>query len=91
MKRKKTIVIVCIGVMLAFAVYPFGIGVFIKWGERAPTRTEYIRRAEVRNTIYAPVIWLKSVDSTGSVKAFVQWQYRLSHEKAFDPNSLPPG
>jgi hypothetical protein len=89
MNRSKTILIACGGLVLATFTYVSALGLFINWEERASTKSEFIRRVKVRNSVYAPVIWLKAHDPTGVVRAVVQWQYRLSHDPSFDSNSLP--
>jgi hypothetical protein len=65
------------------------LGCFFRWEEKAPTRAEFVRRGQFRNRIYAPVIWLKAHDSSGTIRAAVEWEYRLCHNKAFDFNRLP--
>ena len=80
-----------IGLWLLMAAPTFYIGGltgFVRWEEKATTNAEYIRRAKVRNRVYAPVIWLKAHDPSGAVTAMIQWEYRICHNKSFDPNRL---
>jgi len=65
------------------------LGCLFKWEEKALTRTEYFRRVELRNKVYAPVVWLKRRDASGVVNAFIQWEYKLCHKDSFDASRLP--
>ena len=73
----------------AAVLYMAALTCFFRWEETAATRADYFRRAEIRNTIYAPVIWLKARDPSGAIRAIVQWEYRMSHKESFDPSRLP--
>ena len=75
--------------VLCVVVYMAGLGGFFMWEESARTNAEFIRRMEIRNKVYAPLIWLKAHDSTGAVRAVVLWEHSLFHNKAFDPSRLP--
>ena len=70
-------------------IYTAGIGCFFRWEEKAPTQAEFLRRVQIRNRIYAPVIWSKAHDPSGAIRAMVLWEYRLSHKKSFDMSRLP--
>jgi hypothetical protein len=74
---------------LAIILYMGGLTGFLRWEEKATTNAEFIRRAQVRNRIYAPVVWLKTHDPSGAIRAVVQWEYRMCHNTSFDPSRLP--
>ncbi len=82
------LVVLCVLMAIA-AFYIGGLAGFFRWEEKATTKAEYIRRAQVRNRVYAPVIWLKAHDRSGAVRALILWEYRICHNKSFDPNRLP--
>ena len=72
----------------AAILYMAGLAGFFCWEERAGTNAEFIRRMEIRNVVYAPLIWLKAHDPSGVVRAVVLWEHSLCHRKSFDPNRL---
>ncbi len=82
--------IACFVPVVAALLYMSGLICFFRWEERAATRSEYFRRAQIRNDVYAPIIWLKAHDRSGVVRGIVQWEYRISHVRSFDPNKLQP-
>jgi len=53
-------IVLCL-LVVAAVFYMGGLVGFFRWEERAATKAEYIRRAQIRNRIYAPVIWLKTL------------------------------
>ena len=79
---------VCVPVIAAI-LYLAGLTGFFKWEEKATTNAEFFRRVHIRNNIYAPLIWLKAHDPSGATRAVVLRQYRMCHNKTFDPSRLP--
>ena len=75
-------------VVLIF-VYVSSLTGFFRWEEKSTTSAEFVRRVNIRNRIYSPLIWLKAHDPSGATRAMIQWQYRMCHKKTFDPSSLP--
>jgi hypothetical protein len=87
--RKARIVALFCTPLLAAILYMCCLPAFVRWEERATTNPEWFRRAQLRNRFYAPVIWLKAHDPSGTVRALVQWEYGIGHNQSFDPGRLP--
>ena len=81
-------IVLCVLVGLVI-MYLAGLGYFFRWEEKAPSQAEFLRRVQIRNRVYASVIWFKAHDSSGAIRAMVQWEYRLCHKKSFDMSRLP--
>ena len=75
-------------IVIASIIYVAGIAGFIRWEERSATQAEFFRRVAFRNRLYAPVIWFQAHDSSGAIRALVQWEFRLAHTRTFDPKAL---
>lgn len=80
--------VVALGLPIAAALYMVALTGFFRWEERSATSAEFIRRAQIRNMVYAPVIWLKEHDPSGAVRVMIQWEYRMAHKESFDANRL---
>jgi hypothetical protein len=81
-------VVLCLSVVIV-VLYMSCLTGFFRWEEKATTQAEYIRRIQIRNKIYVPLIWLKAHDPSGAVRAIVKWEYSISRTNSFDPSRLP--